>query len=370
MYINRVLSRRKLWMSIGIGSMLAYSSRFSRAQSLVGFNPLISPSIPAKSPAEVLLIAITQTSKQRIVAAGEHGVIVYSDDFGKNWTQAQVPVDVTITCVAFSTPLLGWAAGHFGVILNTKDGGKTWVKQLDGIQANQLTLAAAQGVVVQNNPCPCAENALRRADFFMKGGPDKPFLSMLVFSDQEVIAFGAYRLAMRTVDGGKNWSDWSLHIYDKLSHNIYDSAVVDGNYYLTAEQGLVFSSTDQGNTFLPVAPTSDTTLFGIVGGLDNSLIVYGVAGTVFRSTDTGKSWDRITLSSQDNITSGCCLKSGDILIATEAGALFKSTDNGSSFTEIPGIPAVPIFGILDMSAGGLITCGADGISKISKNIFS
>src|SRR5690554_634705 len=48
----------------------------------------------------------------RIVAVGERGHIIYSDDGGKSWEQGSVPVSVTLTAVDFGTETHGWAVGR------------------------------------------------------------------------------------------------------------------------------------------------------------------------------------------------------------------------------------------------------------------
>jgi photosystem II stability/assembly factor-like uncharacterized protein len=363
-----VLNRRALLLaSIGVGFLLY--PVYGMADSLTGIDTLDTPSIRLKTPSSVLLVAITRT-RSRLVAVGEHGVIIYSDDNGETWSQAQVPVNVTLTCVAFAADGIGWAAGHFGAILKTQDSGATWAVQLNGIQANQLTLTAAQAPAVATDACPCAPLALRRATHFMEEGPDKPFLCLLVLSPQKILAFGAYRMAMLSNDGGASWTDWSLHIYDKYSHNIYDAVTIGDVSYLVAEEGLVFASSDGSNSYLPLAPTSSITLFGVLGAGDGSLIVYGVAGTVFRSTDSGKSWTAITIASQDDITGGRVLESGVIILASEAGSVFKSADNGATFNAIAGITPVPIFDIQEAADGAMIAVGAAGVSAISKDILT
>ena len=44
---------------------------------------------------------------ERVVAVGERGVVIYSDDAGESWTQADVPVRATLTAVSasISTPV-------------------------------------------------------------------------------------------------------------------------------------------------------------------------------------------------------------------------------------------------------------------------
>ncbi len=80
-----------------------------------GIYALDTAAIPVKNPAGNVLIAVARAGA-RLVAVGEHGVIVYSDDNGQRWRQAQVPVDLTLTSIAFADANHGWAAGHYGVI--------------------------------------------------------------------------------------------------------------------------------------------------------------------------------------------------------------------------------------------------------------
>lgn len=338
-------------------------------QAMTGVAALDTPSISVKFPSKIFLDAITCAGK-RLIAAGEHGVIIYSDDNGATWLQAEVPVNVELTTVMFVTPQIGWAAGHFGVVLATSNGGKTWITQLNGIQANQLTEEAAQDPAVATNPCPCAPLAMVRAGHFIAEGPDKPFLTMLVFSPLKILALGAYRMAMLTEDGGKSWVDWSLHIYDKYSHNIYGAASVGLKLYLVGEQGLIFCSVDNGNTFLPLPTASSVTLFGIIGAQDGSLVIFGVAGACFRSTDGGKSWTAVILPSQDDIPAGLVLRSGKILLISEAGALFKSADNGASYEKVSGITPMPFFALEEAANGDLVIVGAAGVSRLSRQMFN
>ena len=55
-----------------------------------------TPSMPTLlAPANLLNDA--DRAGQRIVAAGERGHIIFSDDGGETWVQSQVPVSLTLT---------------------------------------------------------------------------------------------------------------------------------------------------------------------------------------------------------------------------------------------------------------------------------
>ena len=350
--------------ALAVASLIGREAAFA---SVPEYPELTTRAIPVKKPTEVLLVAITLTPGGRLVASGEHGVIIYSDNDGASWTQAQVPVDLTLTCVRFATTKIGWAAGHAGVILKTEDGGENWIMQLDGVAANRITIEAAQAPSVQNSPSPGAPLALVRARHFATGGPSIPFLSMIVFSPRKMLALGAYRLAMMTTDGGKSWQDWSLNIYYHLSCNIYDAVEANGIYYLVGEMGLVFSSTDGGKIFLPLASPAQVTFLGVLAAQDGSLLAFGVAGSVYRSQDSGKSWDVVQIGTQEDLPAGRVLSSGSIVLVCESGQIFESTDNGASFTNVPNIAPQPFFDVEAAPNGSLIAVGAAGVTDISKS---
>jgi photosystem II stability/assembly factor-like uncharacterized protein len=363
----RLLSRRVFSAaSLGMGVVLASGIRQARA--LTGIAVLDTPAIPVLNPAGVSLEAVTLAGS-RLVAVGEHGVIIYSDDNAATWKQASVPVDVLLTSVAFATPMIGWAAGNFGVILKTEDGAKTWQMQLNGIQAAALTLQAARLAVAQNFNSPGTPLAIRRANIFVSDGPNKPFTSVLVFDANKVIVFGASRLTMITTDGGKTWADWSLHIGDPLSHTLYAATAIGSSVYVVGEQGLMFCSTDGGNSFPPLNSPTTTTLFGVFAAKDGSIIVYGVAGTAFRSPDGGKTWAAVNINAPDDLLCAVVLDTGEIVIASEADLFYISQDNGVNFTLVPNAAPGSTFDMVEISNKQLILAGGGGIVTMSaKNI--
>jgi photosystem II stability/assembly factor-like uncharacterized protein len=212
---------------------------------------------------------------------------------------------------------------------------------------------------------PGAPYAIRRANIFMQGGPNKPFLSMVAISPQKVIVFGAFRMTMVTNDGGATWMDLSLSIDDRLSHNLYAAVAAGGDIYVAGEAGKVFRSSDGGNTFPAVTSPAAVTFFGVLAANDGSILVFGVAGNLFRSIDHWQTWQDIDLNTQDDLTAGLVSKTGNIFIATEAGAVFVSKDNGTSFSALQGGPPMAIFDIAEAPDGDLVFVGDAGAVRIS-----
>lgn len=321
---------------------------------------LATAAIPIRDVNGTLLLGIANAGS-RLVAVGENGVIVYSDDNGLAWHQAKVPVSATLTCVAFANAEEGWAAGDYGVVLHTNDGGLIWKRELTGLAVNDLIMAAAKRLAVANPDVVAARTALHRADIFMAGGPDKPFLTVLPFGPQKALVFGAYRMAVLTEDGGRTWTDWSLHIGDPISHNIYDSEAIGAAIYLTAESGLVFRSNDQGNTFTQVSSPGEGTLFGILGTPKGTILTFGVAGGIFRSADGGKTWLPAALADDDDLVAGMTTKDGTIIVVTAAGRIFASSDDGITFNACAVNAGMGIFGLTQAGNGNIVLIGSAGV---------
>jgi photosystem II stability/assembly factor-like uncharacterized protein len=283
----------------------------------------------------------------RVFVVGQEGLIIYSDDFGQSWHQAKVPVSATMTAIAFASPKVGWAIGALGLVLKTEDGGATWFKQLDGIAEIALMDTATQAFVAAQPPgSDAADHATRRDQILSGQGPDKPMLSLLVVSETEVFVFGTYRFAEHSTDGGQSWTDWSFHIGDPQSQNIYGATAIGGAYYLVSETGLIFRSTDGGQSFPQLAQPGGpaaATLFGITDTGTGGILAYGVAGEMWLSTDQGKTWTAPQFAGTSNVNSVISMVGGALLLAGDSGGgLWMSRDHGNSFTLITRNPIMGI----------------------------
>ncbi len=165
-----------------------------------------------------------------IYGVGEHGVILYSDSWGMNWTQAdEVPFMSTLTDINCVSDTKCWAVGHDATILYSSDGGRKWIKQFEDL------------------------------DF------DAPLLSIFMHDYLNGIAVGAFSYALRTKDGGENWTrfDLSRDEYEPHLNFIYGkrnqvNGEDDENIYVVAEIGQYYLSSDKGQTW----NTVDTGYFG------------------------------------------------------------------------------------------------------------
>lgn len=257
--------------------------------------------LPASGPlsqitAARLLLIDAAPLGNRIVAVGDRGYIVHSEDFGVKWTRASSPAAPLLTAVRFIDAKRGWAVGHDSVILATSDGGDTWTQQ------------------------------------FSAPAEQRPLLDILPIDANAGIAVGAYGAYYETADGGKSWSPRKIGEGDKHLNAIVKLA--GGNLLLLGEAGTIFTSADAGKTWAPVVSPYKGSLFGAVEARDGSVVAFGMRGRIYRSSDAGKTWKQVDNASHATLMGGSRLPDGAIVIAGAGGTALVSRDNGQSFVAL------------------------------------
>ena len=170
-------------------------------------------SIESAKAVSNLLLDITQAG-ERLVAAGDRGHILYSDDGGASWMQAKVPTRQLLTAIDFVDDKHGWAVGHDALILATADGGESWTAQY--------------------------EDREREA----------PLLDVWFEDTQHGIAVGAYGALLETIDGGQSWEDISERLDNEDGYHLNAIAHIQGSgLFVVGELGGMFRSSDLGETW-------------------------------------------------------------------------------------------------------------------------
>lgn len=320
-------------------------------------DPLERAALPLRTPSQGFFLALVETGgpNSRLVAAGERGLIVLSDDAGKSWRQAKVPVAVTLTALAFPSPTEGWAVGHGGVVLHSRDGGESWSKQLDGHAAARIADAAAG-----QDPVLKKRTALLLAD-----GADKPFLAVHFDDPQHGFVVGAYGLIFGTEDGGQNWQSWLDRVDNPRGLHLNAIAITVSNRYLVGEQGLLLRSTDGGNHFSQLdSPYAGSFFTAVTAG--DTLIVGGLKGNAFRSVDGGANWTKVSGLPPVNLLFARGLSDGGWLFVNQGGQLLVNSPASPDWHPLnlrPG--SLPALAALPVANGGWVVAGQRGVARIS-----
>lgn len=310
---------------------------------------LDTPSAMTPLASRSLLNGIARAGK-RLVAVGARGHILYSDDEGKSWKQARVPVSSDLTAVNFPTPQKGWATGHDGVILHTADGGVNWIKQFDGNAALKVVASRYKD----------ANDLAPEIDDLVKQGPDKPFLDVWFDNDTSGYVVGAFNFIFRTYDGGATWEPWLERTDNPKRLHLYAVRRIGDGLFVAGEQGLLLKFDPRQKKFVSLKCDYNGTFFGLTGKPD-VIVAFGLRGNAYRSLNGGGSWQKIDTGVPTTLTGGTVTRDGRIVLVTLLGTLLVSQDNGATFS--PGSPqqGLPASALTETETGALALVGMRGV---------
>lgn len=260
---------------------------------------LQQPAMQRGYASEEMLLAATRAGR-RLVAVGDHGVVLLSDDEGKTYRQAQaVPTRATLTAVSFADEKNGWAVGHWGAIMHSADGGETWT--------------------------------LQRSDTSV----DRPLFSVYFADAGHGLAVGLWSLLLATADGGKTWNEVTLSAPPeggKADRNLFAIfANGKGSIFIAAEKGTVLRSEDRGATWSYLNTGYKGSFWTGCALKDGTLLVGGLRGTIYRSTDDGRTWSAASSGTQSSIT-GLVEDGIKVHAVGLDGVHLVSSDGGRSFS--------------------------------------
>lgn len=326
-------------------------------------------SLPAVTVSHATHAAVLDTTPagSRLVAVGERGVVLFSDDQGQSWQQAQVPSSVTLTAVSFADDKNGWAVGHYGLVLHSSDGGESWQVQLDGAQAAQLILAEVEQQTAGDSSRK-AKRKLFSAKRLVSDGPDKPFLDVWFADSQHGLIVGAYGLAFKTSDGGNSWQPLIGRIDNHGERHLYSIAADANNIYLAGEEGLLFraprTSRDSDLAFERLYSPYGGSFFTISASNDE-LVVAGLRGNAFVSRDQGDSWNVLQLPSEASVVDSEMSNGGELMLINQAGQFLIASRNEVYATQVGVEPGLAPTAILSMNDGRVLLSGLQGMTAVS-----
>ncbi len=305
---------------------LASTALLTMTQTVAVADPLLLPAQASHLAERGLINGLARAGGTRLVAAGQRGHVLYSDDGGMKWSQAEVPVSSDLTAVQFVNAQAGYAVGHDGVVLGSRDGGKSWRKLLDGRAINGLVLReleAAGG----------SAELLAEAKRNVEAGPDKPLLDLCFTSADEGFIVGAYNLILHTSDGGKTWQSWFDRTDNPRLLNLYSIRKQGEAFYIAGEAGLLLRLAPNGQRFEALNSPYKGSFFGLLP-TSQGILAYGMRGNAFLSVDQGKTWQTLETGLSASITAGDIGPGNRVLLIDQSGRLSMSRDGGQRFNPL------------------------------------
>lgn len=252
---------------------------------------------PAPQASKNLLLAGARAGG-RLVAVGEYGHVLLSDDNGQSWRQARsVPTVTTLTALHFINDKQGWAVGHGGVVIGTGDGGETWNPLAGRLDGKDVLLSVWFGNATQG------------------------------------LVTGAFGYAAATADGGKTWKTVPLAAGEEGERHLnHIFAAQNGTLWVAVESGLLFKSSDGGRGWQAVTLPYKGSIWGGMQLASGALLVWGMRGNVLRSDDAGKSFQSVATGTDQSLGGAVELPDGTLVLAGLGGVVLHSTDGGRRFS--------------------------------------
>lgn len=307
----------------------ALATALAAVTSLAAAQSPAAPPAPARPDPYALHAGMldAQRAGQRVVAVGERGVIVLSDDDGATVRQARaVAADLALTAVSFADARNGWAVGHGGVIVHTADGGEHWT--------------------------------LQRSDT----ASDQPLLTVYFRDAQHGWAGGLWSLLLATSDGGKTWNRITLAPPEgskKADLNLLKIFASGRDLYIAAERGMVLHSSDDGASWQYLATGSKASLWSGAASAKGTLVVGGLGGKLLRSSDGGAHWTPVDAGSAS--LTQLRADGQDLWAGALDGRLLRSTDDGLHWSAAAS--GEPVTAIVARTGGGMLRYGKSGVVK-------
>jgi len=307
---------------------------------------------PARLAARGLLIAIAAAG-ERLVAVGDRGIIVLSDDRGTSWRQADhVPTQALLTGVCFLDAQHGVAVGHDEVILTSADAGRTWARAHYAPEAQ------------------------------------RPLLDVWCGAGGRVIAVGAYSAYFTSADAGASWQEVKFvpapppragasGARGAGETAAQDEGAAGGGYhlnrivaadsarlYIAGEAGHLYASDDGGASWLTLASPYEGSFFGVLPLAGEALLAFGLRGNLYRSADLGASWQKIATGTVATLNGAARLPDGAVAIVGFSGVVLVSRDGGSTFTLLQQADQTGLAAAVAVADDLLAAVGEDGARLI------
>jgi photosystem II stability/assembly factor-like uncharacterized protein len=328
--------------------------------ALVGIAPSVNRAQPvpddsandsANKPAEIEPLASTSllldlaVAGDRLVAVGERGHVLLSDDHGATWRQAKsVPTRVMLTAVFFVDAEYGWAVGHDETILNTADGGENWTRSHFAPEAQQ------------------------------------PLLDLWFANRVSGIAVGAFGAYFTTNDGGRHWASAKFappapppkHDGEAApgegelppDYHLNRIVGVGNRLYVAAEGGQLYRSDNRGASWRVLPSPYEGSFFGLVPIRGDGLLAFGLRGHLFRSADAGETWTQLSSGTTAMLTDGVAINDLRVVIGGLTGVLLVSGDAGETFRLTQQDDRKGVSALLPGPAGAVIVAGEGGVRTI------
>ena len=333
----------------GLLGLIGYASAIPAVAATPGQDRLDRPAQVLPLAARSLLLDVARAGN-RVVAVGERGHVLLSDDGGATWRQARdVPTRTMLTAVWFADAKHGWAVGHDELILGSVDGGESWTTLHHAPESQQ------------------------------------PLLDLWFADASTGIAIGAYGSYFSTTDGGRSWIARKFEAgplpvarprgspppapaeEDEFApdYHLNRIAAAGDRLYIAAEAGQLYRSDDGGMSWVTLPSPYAGSFFGLLPLDGDALLAFGLRGNLFRSDDAGVSWRAVASGATAMLTDAVRVGASQLALVGLSGSVLISGDGGASWTLRQQADRKGLSAVIAGSDGTLLAVGEGGARRIA-----
>jgi len=357
---RNILSTRCARLALLTAGLLAAGSIHAQ------LNPQVMPSAGPLTKQTMARLLLTDVAREanRMVAVGDRGYIVYSDNDGETWVRAKAPAGMPLlNAVYFSDANTVWAVGHDSIILKSVDKGGEWTQ----------AYASAKDL--------------------------RPLMDILFTNANTGFAVGAYGAFYETTDAGKTWTSRkvipaapkpaaapvskpegrggrgaaALDVDDDLGKSADEdkhlNAIIklgSDTLFIAGEAGTLLLSKDTGKTWTRITSPYKGSFFGAIQADDGAVLVLGLRGNVFRSADASLSaWTPVATDTKASMMGVVKLADGAIVLSGLSGTMLISRDNGKSFKPVVTDTIKPLAAAVPAGKNTLLVVGETGARTVA-----
>lgn len=293
---------------------------------------------------------LRNTNDSQWIGYGRNGLLGISRDQGNQWT-TQFPLLDVYMREAIVTPAGSWLlAGELGVILRSDNKGKDW-KQVAIEYKDPVTPPTYRALVLSSDKQSILAagptgSILRSIDdgqnwqtvYYSAFDEGEAFTDLKVDPQSgKIIALEAWGRHKISVDNGSTWTSlpkhqderalWQLTLLTKNSDQ-------PATWLSAGQAGLV--ATSQDGEHWQTIDVDNVDWFGVYADEENQqLFLLGALGVIYRSADRGQSWQPQTTPTDYDLRRMLSLANTNILLAVGAnGVILRSTDQGDHWANV------------------------------------
>ncbi len=262
-----------------------------------------------------------------VMTVGQDGTVMFSSDAGVTWSSAKLDVFELQFVERFDNG--DWiVGGSRGAIFITEDFGQTWTDNIGPEEADDLTGGAVlpdQSVIIIGEDGTLFKTVDRGNSWINLETPftntNVDFISSIDFltSDYGIIGGAALQVYV-TNDGGLTWEDISIDGGGFLRH----AQMIDSNYFILASDIEIYKTQDAGMTYERISNEDFRAVYINESG-------QGVAHNssfrqTYTTTDFGESWTLISNKGDRLLNTGFVSAEGDMWIVGFNGIIWNDKD--------------------------------------------